>query len=141
MMGCSTSKAATTAAMRMLEYEQLASSEDSGLKLVPSSLDTEEWRDGLIRHTAASRASLDIYLHNYEKFNPKEIDTFIMLMRCLTYIMIDSVHKLVFEATKVTRYIRYLYLHYFTLLIIYPIKIFKVKLRISRYYENGVKGR
>ena len=52
-MGCSTSKAATTAAMRMLEYEQLASSEDSGLKLVPSSLDTEEWRDGLIRNTAA----------------------------------------------------------------------------------------
>ena len=61
LMGCSTSKAATTAAMRMLEYEQLASSEDSGLKLVPSSLDTEEWRDGLIRHTAAS---LDTYLYN-----------------------------------------------------------------------------
>lgn len=53
-MGCSTSKAATTAAMRMLEYEQLASTEDSGLKLVPSSLDNEEWRDGLIRNTAAS---------------------------------------------------------------------------------------
>ena len=108
-MGCSTSKAATTAAMRMLEYEQLASSEDSGLKLVPSSLDTEEWRDGLIRHTAASRASLDTYLHNYQKFNPKDIDTFIMLMRCLTDMMIDSVHKLVLEATKVTRYIRYIY--------------------------------
>ena len=106
MMGCSTSKAATTAAMRMLEYEQLASSEDSGLKLVPSSLDTEEWRDGLIRHTAASRASLDTYLYNYQKFNHKEIDTFIMLMRCLTDMMIDSVHKLVLEATKVTRYIR-----------------------------------
>ena len=102
-MGCSTSKAATTAAMRMLEYEQLASSEDSGLKLVPSSLDTEEWRDGLIRNTAAS---LDTYLHNYQKFNPKEIDTFIMLMRCLTDMMIDSVHKLVLEATKVKRYIR-----------------------------------
>ena len=97
--------------MRMLEYEQLASSEDSGLKLVPSSLDTEEWRDGLIRITAASRASLDTYtyLHNYQKFNPKEIDTFIMLMRCLTDMMIDSVHKLVLEATKVTRYIRYIY--------------------------------
>merc|ERR1719348_2252381 len=32
----------------MMEYEQIAASENEGLKTVPLKLDTEEWRDGLI---------------------------------------------------------------------------------------------
>ena len=49
-MGCNTSKAASNAAMRSLEYEQEARSENQGLKVIPSQLDNEEWRDGLIRN-------------------------------------------------------------------------------------------
>lgn len=50
-MGCSSSKAAANAAMRMLEYEYLAENENRGLTMVPTQLDSEEWRDGLIRKT------------------------------------------------------------------------------------------
>ena len=49
-MGCNTSKAASNAAMRSLEYEQEARSENQGLRVIPSQLDNEEWRDGLIRN-------------------------------------------------------------------------------------------
>lgn len=49
-MGCNTSKSAANAAMRSLEYEQEARSENQGLKVIPSHLDNEEWRDGLIRN-------------------------------------------------------------------------------------------
>jgi hypothetical protein len=47
-MGCSTSKASSSALVRMLEYEQMAATEEHGLKLAPAWLDTGEWRDGLI---------------------------------------------------------------------------------------------
>ena len=47
-MGCSHSKATSSAVARMMEYERLASSENHGLKLEPHSPDMEEWRDGLI---------------------------------------------------------------------------------------------
>lgn len=47
-MGCSNSKVSSNAATRMLEYEQIASTENEGLKTVPVRLDTEEWRDGLV---------------------------------------------------------------------------------------------
>ena len=50
IMGCNTSKAASNAAMRSLEYEQEARSENQGLRVIPSQLDNEEWRDGLIRN-------------------------------------------------------------------------------------------
>ena len=50
VMGCSSSKSHKSAAMRMLEYEYLAETENSGLTTIPSQLDSEEWRDGLIRH-------------------------------------------------------------------------------------------
>ena len=50
IMGCNTSKAASSAAMRSLEYEQEARSENQGLRVIPSQLDNEEWRDGLIRN-------------------------------------------------------------------------------------------
>ena len=49
-MGCSSSKANTTVAMRVLEYQHLAATENEGLSLLPAMLDTEEWRDGLIRN-------------------------------------------------------------------------------------------
>ena len=49
-MGCSSSKAATNVAMRVLEYQHLAATENEGLSLLPAMLDTEEWRDGLIRN-------------------------------------------------------------------------------------------
>ena len=49
-MGCSSSKAATNVAMRVLEYQHIAATEDEGLSLLPAMLDTEEWRDGLIRN-------------------------------------------------------------------------------------------
>ena len=48
-MGCSSSKA-TNVAMRVLEYQHLAATENEGLSLLPARLDTEEWRDGLIRN-------------------------------------------------------------------------------------------
>lgn len=47
-MGCTTSKAAGSPMMRMLEYERIAASENEGLKLLPNSLSSEEWREGLI---------------------------------------------------------------------------------------------
>jgi len=47
-MGCSNSKVSSNAATRMLEYEQLAATENEGLKTIPVRLDTEEWRDGLV---------------------------------------------------------------------------------------------
>ena len=49
-MGCSSSKASTNVAMRVLEYQHLAATENEGLSLLPAMLDTEEWRDGLIRN-------------------------------------------------------------------------------------------
>ena len=49
-MGCSSSKANTNVAMRVLEYQHLAATENEGLSLMPAMLDTEEWRDGLIRN-------------------------------------------------------------------------------------------
>ena len=49
-MGCSSSKANTNVAMRVLEYQHLAATENEGLSLLPAMLDTEEWRDGLIRN-------------------------------------------------------------------------------------------
>ena len=49
-MGCSSSKAHTNVAMRVLEYQHLAATENEGLSLLPAMLDTEEWRDGLIRN-------------------------------------------------------------------------------------------
>ena len=51
-MGCSSSKANTNAAMRMLEYQHIAATENNSLKLIPTQLDNEEWRDGLIRNAA-----------------------------------------------------------------------------------------
>jgi len=47
-MGCTNTKISSSAVTRMMEYERLAASEDSGLKAVPGPLDIEEWRDGLI---------------------------------------------------------------------------------------------
>jgi len=60
-MGCTNSKAGSTgcnhclavqanpsAMARMMEYEKMAASEMEGLKLAPTGLDLEEWRDGLI---------------------------------------------------------------------------------------------
>jgi len=47
-MGCNASKSNTNATMRMLEYEHIAANENSELKVIPSQLDNEEWRDGLI---------------------------------------------------------------------------------------------
>ena len=65
-MGCNTSKAASNAAMRSLEYEQEARSENQGLRVIPSQLDNEEWRDGLIRndmtHETSRRSILIILL-------------------------------------------------------------------------------
>ena len=51
-MGCSSSKASTNVAMRVLEYQHLAATENEGLSLLPAMLDTEEWRDGLIRNVS-----------------------------------------------------------------------------------------
>ena len=48
-MGCSTSKASSNVAMRVMEYQLQAATENEGLSVVPGRLDTEEWRDGLIR--------------------------------------------------------------------------------------------
>ena len=56
-MGCSSSKAHTNVAMRVLEYQHLAATENDGLSLVPGKLDTEEWRDGLMRNVPASHSS------------------------------------------------------------------------------------
>ena len=49
-MGCSSSKASTNVAMRVMEYQHLANTENEGLTMVPARLDTEEWRDGLMRN-------------------------------------------------------------------------------------------
>ena len=56
-MGCNTSKANSNAAMRSLEYEQEARSENQGLRVIPSQLDNEEWRDGLIRNDMTHETS------------------------------------------------------------------------------------
>ena len=71
-MGCSSSKSQTNAAMRMLEYEHMAASEDQGLKVIPTQLDNEEWRDGLIRHVTCIPPLIFITLEIFYKF--KEID-------------------------------------------------------------------
>lgn len=47
-MGCSSSKANSTALMRMMEYQKMAETETDGLRIVPKGLNIEEWRDGLI---------------------------------------------------------------------------------------------
>lgn len=47
-MGCSTSKAAGSPVMRMLEYQKMAETENHGLKVEPNSLSCEEWKEGLI---------------------------------------------------------------------------------------------
>ena len=47
-MGCNNSKVSSNAVTRMLEYEQIAATENEGLKTVPVRLETEEWKDGLI---------------------------------------------------------------------------------------------
>ena len=47
-MGCNNSKVGSNPATRMLEYEQIAASENEGLKTIPVKLDTEEWREGLV---------------------------------------------------------------------------------------------
>ena len=43
--------------MRSLEYEQEARSENQGLRVIPSQLDNEEWRDGLIRNDMTDETS------------------------------------------------------------------------------------
>jgi len=47
-MGCSTSKAAGTSVMRMLEYQKMAETENNDLKVEPKSLSSEDWKEGLI---------------------------------------------------------------------------------------------
>jgi len=48
VMGCSTSKAAGSPVMRMLEYQKMADTEACGLKVEPNSLSCEDWEEGLI---------------------------------------------------------------------------------------------
>ena len=47
-MGYNNSKVSSNAVTRMLEYEQIAATENEGLKRITVRLETEEWRDGLI---------------------------------------------------------------------------------------------
>ena len=67
-MGCSSSKANTNVAMRVLEYQHLAATENEGLSLMPAMLDTEEWRDGLIRNVLTV-LTIIIILYSYKSLS------------------------------------------------------------------------
>lgn len=92
-MGCSSSKSSASAVARMLEYEQMAATEDQGLKLDPGRLDSEEWREGLVSPRSAFNMIHAGYCSAYFQ-NP----TYLLIVdfRCLedwiTERLVTSIH-------------------------------------------------